>query len=339
MNYSLSDFAYSLPPDLIASVPLKDRAASRLLHLNRKTGACAHRQFANLIDYLNPNDLLVLNNTKVIPARCYGEKASGGKVEILIERIRDAHTAVAHLKANRKTPVHSCVYFSEGLEAIVASRQDDLFELVFNQPLLSWLNVHGHMPLPPYIKRAADKKDTERYQTVYAEQEGAVAAPTAGLHFNHYLLQQLKEKGVQTTTVTLHVGAGTFKPVKHENLDEHEMHTEWMSVSEEACRAVTQVRARGGRGIAVGTTSARALETAAQKGDLKPYEGETRLFIRPGFSFHVVEGLITNFHLPKSTLLMLVSAFAGYEATGKCYQAAIGERYRFYSYGDAMFID
>ena len=315
MNYSLSDFAYSLPPDLIASVPLKDRVASRLLHLNRKTGACAHRQFANLIDYLNPNDLLVLNNTKVIPARCYGEKASGGKVEILIERIRDAHTAVAHLKANRKTPVHSCVYFSEGLEAIVASRQDDLFELVFNQPLLS------------------------RYQTVYAEQEGAVAAPTAGLHFNHYLLQQLKEKGVQTTTVTLHVGAGTFKPVKHENLDEHEMHTEWMSVSEEACRAVTQVRARGGRVIAVGTTSARALETAAQKGDLKPYEGETRLFIRPGFSFHVVEGLITNFHLPKSTLLMLVSAFAGYEATGKCYQAAIGERYRFYSYGDAMFID
>lgn len=334
----VADFKFDLPDELIAHYPLAQRSASRLLVLEGDSGALAHRQFIDLLDYVTANDLLVFNNTKVIPARLFAHKDTGGKVEILVERVLDEHRVLAHVRASKAPKPGTRLLLDEDTAVVMLGRQDSLFELEFEQPVLPVLDRLGHMPLPPYIDRADELADRERYQTVYGEHLGAVAAPTAGLHFDEPMLQQLKDKGAQTAFVTLHVGAGTFQPVRVEHIEDHHMHQEWLSVSQEVVDAVAACKARGGRVIAVGTTSVRALETAAQTGQLQPYNGDTTIFIYPGRPFHVVDVLVTNFHLPESTLLMLVSAFAGYSATMAAYSAAVAERYRFFSYGDAMLI-
>lgn len=334
----VADFKFDLPDELIAHYPLAQRSASRLLVLEGDSGALAHRKFIDLLDYVTANDLLVFNNTKVIPARLFAHKDTGGKVEILVERVLDEHRVLAHVRASKAPKPGTRLLLDEDTAVVMLGRQDSLFELEFEQPVLPVLDRLGHMPLPPYIDRADELADRERYQTVYGEHLGAVAAPTAGLHFDEPMLQQLKDKGAQTAFVTLHVGAGTFQPVRVEHIEDHHMHQEWLSVSQEVVDAVAACKARGGRVIAVGTTSVRALETAAQTGQLQPYNGDTTIFIYPGRPFHVVDVLVTNFHLPESTLLMLVSAFAGYSATMAAYSAAVAERYRFFSYGDAMLI-
>ncbi|KAG1657133.1 S-adenosylmethionine:tRNA ribosyltransferase-isomerase [Nymphon striatum] len=305
---------------LIAQEALEDRTASRLLHLNATVtpAEVSDKQFSDVIDLINPNDLLIFNDTRVIPARLNGHKESGGKVEVLIERILDNHRALAHIRAN-KSP------------KIKFTNEESIFKL---------LDQHGHIPLPPYIEREDTEADKERYQTVFAEKVGAVAAPTAGLHFTNELLESLKDKGVKTAQITLHVGAGTFLPVRVDNLEEHVMHAEWVEVSQETCDAVAACKARGGKVVAVGTTSVRSLESAALKtGILEPFSSDTRLFITPGFQFNVVDAMITNFHVPESTLLMLVSAFSGYENIMSTYEHAVTEKYRFFSYGDAMFLE
>ncbi|MCJ8168721.1 tRNA preQ1(34) S-adenosylmethionine ribosyltransferase-isomerase QueA [Atopomonas sediminilitoris] len=338
----VSDFRFDLPADLIAHYPLAERRGSRLLVLEGASGALAHRQFADVLEYLRPGDLMVFNNTRVIPARVFGRKASGGKVEVLVERVTGERTVLAHVRASKSPkPGSQLLLGEEGAEqhtVDMLGRQGELFELSFVEPVLPLLERIGHMPLPPYIERADESADRERYQTVYADRAGAVAAPTAGLHFDQALLAALADKGVDTAFVTLHVGAGTFQPVRVENIEDHHMHSEWLEVGDEVVAKVAACRARGGRVIAVGTTSVRSLETAAQSGELKPYSGDTQIFIYPGKSFHVVDALVTNFHLPESTLLMLVSAFAGYPETMAAYRTAVAERYRFFSYGDAMFI-
>ena len=334
-----ADFRFDLPPELIAQHPVAERPASRLLHLDRATGAIADRGFRDLPDLLRPGDLLVLNDTRVIPARLWGRKETGGRVEVLVERVLGESEALAHVRASKSPKPGSELWFEDDVRARVAGREADLFRLVFDRPLMPFLESRGHMPLPPYITREDAALDVERYQTVYAEKPGAVAAPTAGLHFDETLLSTLTAKGVLQARVTLHVGAGTFQPVRVDDIREHRMHAEWLRVPAEVVEAVNSTRERGGRVVAVGTTVVRSLETAALGGTLQAYEGETDIFITPGFRFRVVDALITNFHLPESTLLMLVSAFAGHETIMRAYRHAVEQRYRFFSYGDAMFIE
>jgi S-adenosylmethionine:tRNA ribosyltransferase-isomerase len=336
---SRSDFRFDLPPELIAQRPLPERGASRLLTLDGPTGALRDLAFADLTELLRPGDLLVLNDTRVIPARLFGRKESGGRVEVLVERLCAADEALVHVRAS-KPPRPGTRLQLEGGEALeVLGREGDLFRLrALDADLPTLMEHHGHMPLPPYIERPDEAADKERYQTVYARRAGAVAAPTAGLHFDEGILERLTERGVESVHVTLHVGAGTFQPVRAERLDEHVMHAEWLEVSEAVCERVRATRAAGGRVVAVGTTCVRSLESAAQGGGIAPLVGETRLFIRPGYRFRVVDAMITNFHLPESTLLMLVCAFAGYEAVMAAYRHAVEARYRFFSYGDAMFL-
>ena len=318
----VTDFSFELPESLIAHYPMPERSSCRLLSLDGPTGALTHGTFTDLLDKLNPGDLLVFNNTRVIPARLFGRKASGGKIEVLVERMLDDKRILAHIRAS-KAP-------KPGAELLLG---DD--------SVLDILNSIGHMPLPPYIDRPDEDADRELYQTVYSEKPGAVAAPTAGLHFDEPLLEKLRAKGVEMAFVTLHVGAGTFQPVRVDTIEDHIMHSEYAEVPQDVVDAVLAAKARGNRVIAVGTTSVRSLESAAQaaKNDLiEPFFDDTQIFIYPGFQYKVVDALVTNFHLPESTLIMLVSAFAGYQHTMNAYKAAVEEKYRFFSYGDAMFI-
>ncbi|MBK8972243.1 MAG: tRNA preQ1(34) S-adenosylmethionine ribosyltransferase-isomerase QueA [Hahellaceae bacterium] len=337
----VDDFDYHLPDELIARYPLAERSASRLLCLARPSGQIRHEMFRSLENLIRPGDLLVFNNTRVIPARLFAQKASGGKIEVLIERVLSARECIAQIRAS-KAPKPGTLIVLEGGEPLTMTGRDGMFfrlSAAPGQSLFKLLERHGHMPLPPYITRPDEASDQERYQTVYGVVPGAVAAPTAGLHFDDGLLQTLRHKGVEMGYVTLHVGAGTYQPVRVERLEDHVMHAEWLQVDEKLCQQVAEARQRGGRVIAVGTTSVRALESAAASGKLSPFEGDTRIFIYPGYPFKVVDGLVTNFHLPKSTLLMLVSAMAGWNAIRRAYQEAIAQQYRFFSYGDAMFIE
>ncbi|MCP4997041.1 MAG: tRNA preQ1(34) S-adenosylmethionine ribosyltransferase-isomerase QueA [Gammaproteobacteria bacterium] len=334
-----ADFNYHLPERLIAQFPAEERSGSRMLTLSGESGVCGDRHFSDLPSLLNPGDLLVFNDTRVIPARLYGQKESGGRVEILIERLQSTDTALAHIRASKSPRPDSKILIDGGGELRVTGRQNALFEIEsLDQGLLPLMEQSGHIPLPPYISRDDENLDVDRYQTVYADRPGAVAAPTAGLHFDQPMLDRLTRMGVEQARVTLHVGAGTFQPVRVENLDDHLMHSEYLEVDEQVCEQVKATRARGGRVVAVGTTSVRSLESAGASGELKPYRGDTQLFIRPGYHFNVVDAMLTNFHLPESTLLMLISAFAGYDQVMAAYQHAVEAEYRFFSYGDAMFI-
>lgn len=342
----LSDFNFDLPNHLIARYPTEQRTASRLLHLNGKSGHIEHRKFPDILDLLNKGDLLIFNNTRVIPARLLGQKDSGGKVEVLIERMLDDHKVLAHVKASKSPKAGTRLTLEEHVLGTVLGRQDALFEIEFDGPqtVLELLETYGHMPLPPYIDRADEETDKERYQTVYNEKPGAVAAPTAGLHFDAELLQKLADKGVEQAFVTLHVGAGTFQPVRVDNILEHKMHSEYAEVPQEVIDAIIKTKENGGRVIAVGTTSVRSIESAAQESQhennqLQPFFGDTSIFIYPGYEFLVIDALITNFHLPESTLMMLVSAFAGSDNIKNAYQQAIENEYRFFSYGDSMFLE
>ncbi|MDH5517645.1 MAG: tRNA preQ1(34) S-adenosylmethionine ribosyltransferase-isomerase QueA [Gammaproteobacteria bacterium] len=331
-----SDFKYSLPSELIAQFPLKNRADSRLLVVNN--AELSDRRFSDILELINADDLLVFNNTRVIPARLYGKKASGGKIETLIERITGSNSALAHIKASKSPKPGTQLIFNEDFSAVVTGREGSLFSLDFNCPILPALERHGHIPLPPYIERDDDEHDIERYQTVYGSVPGAVAAPTAGLHFEQSILEALRQKGVDSCEVTLHVGAGTFQPVRVEDILDHHMHSEYIEVADATVAKIKACKARGGRVIAVGTTSVRSLESAVIDGEINSFAGDTDIFIYPGYQFKVVDVLITNFHLPESTLLMLVSALAGYENIMRAYRHAVAEKYRFFSYGDAMFI-
>ncbi len=336
------DFYFELPEALIAQQPLEERSQSRLLKLDKFSGQTTDLQFKNILDELNSGDLLVFNNTKVIPARLLAQKATGGKIEVFIERVLNEHQAKALLKSNKSVKLGSTIEF-DGVAKLRVSAKQGMFylvETIGDETLTDIMQAHGNMPLPPYITRDADEHDDERYQTVYADEQqaGAVAAPTAGLHFDNELLAQIKAKGISTAFVTLHVGAGTFQPVKTEDIESHQMHKEWIAVDENVCDLVKKTQARGNRVIAVGTTAVRCLETAAADGEIKPYVGDTQIFIYPGYDFKVIDGLITNFHLPESTLVMLVSTLAGRKNILAAYQHAIDEQYRFFSYGDAMLI-
>jgi S-adenosylmethionine:tRNA ribosyltransferase-isomerase len=334
-----SDFNYLLPAGLIAQKPLAERDASRLLCMDRDTGQIADRLFTDFIDLINERDLLVFNDTKVLPARLFGKKQSGGKVEILIERILDDHHAIAHIRASKAPKQGTLIELDGCCHCEVQGRADDLFQLKFTgAKLFALLEQIGHIPLPPYITRADDESDLTRYQTVFAREAGAVAAPTAGLHFDLAMMDKIKVRGVQTAFVTLHVGSGTFQPVRVELLSEHVMHKEYFAVSQATVDAASLARERAGRVIAIGTTAVRALESASKTGQLEPGFGDTDLFITPGYQFRSVDAMLTNFHLPESTLLMLVSAFAGYDSIMNAYQHAIDQTYRFFSYGDAMFL-
>jgi S-adenosylmethionine:tRNA ribosyltransferase-isomerase len=336
-----SDFNYHLPEELIAQTPLPVRHASRLLCLDKKKGELADKQFSDFIDLINSRDLLVFNDTKVIPARMFGAKASGGKVEILIERVLDEHHAIAHVRASKSPKEGALINLDGGYQCEVQGRADDLFRLEFkaDKPLLELLEQIGHIPLPPYISRVDDESDVNRYQSVFAKHAGAVAAPTASLHFDLAMMEKIKAKGIATAFVTLHVGSGTFQPVRVDDLSQHIMHKEYFNVSSEAVDAVRQAKARGGRVVAIGTTAVRALESASKTGQIKPGLGDTDLFITPGYQFNSVDAMLTNFHLPESTLLMLIAAFAGYQPVMGAYQHAIKQGYRFFSYGDAMFLE
>ena len=331
------DFNFNLPQSLIAQFPPAERGDSRLLYLNGSE--TQDLMFRDLESLLQPDDLLIFNNTKVIPARLFGRKSTGGRIEILIERITDENRALAHIRSS-KSPKAGATLILDGddSEVEVTGREGALFQLQFREPAIDVLNRIGHIPLPPYIERADGEDDQDRYQTVYAREEGAVAAPTAGLHFSDEMLQRLAGKGVRQEFITLHVGAGTFQPVRVENIAEHVMHSERIEVPQGICDAVAETREKGGRIIAVGTTVVRSLESAARDGELKPFSGETDIFITPGYQFKVIDGLLTNFHLPESTLLMLVSALAGHQRMMDAYQHAVEEKYRFFSYGDAMLI-
>ena len=336
-----SDFHYDLPVELIAQKPLPERSASRLLIVDAPHHSLADRAFIDLPSLLRAGDLLVFNDTRVLPARLFGRKPSGGAVEIMLERITGSHTAVAMLGVSKKPREGSLIELDDGTPVRVLGREGQFFELRFEctEPLEKLLLRVGHMPLPPYIARPDDPRDSERYQTVYARRPGAVAAPTAGLHFDAGLLETLRARGVDFDYITLHVGAGTFQPVRAEKIEDHEMHREWLNVGAELVEKIHRTRARGGRVIAVGTTVVRALEAArGERGEVEPFAGETRIFIFPGYRIASVDGLITNFHLPESTLLMLVSAFAGREFVLSAYRHAVEQRYRFYSYGDAMLV-
>ena len=335
-----SDFHFELPHDLIAQQPLAQRSASRLLVVDAATNRLDDRHFAELPGLLREGDLLVFNDTRVMPARLFGHKESGGAVEILVERVTAAHTARAQLGVSKKPKPDSRIVLADGTRLTVLDRDGEFFNLrceaseTFEHLLLRL----GRMPLPPYIERDADEADLERYQTVFARETGAVAAPTAGLHFDEALLQRLRDRGIAFGHVTLHVGAGTFQPMRVEALSEHVMHREWLNVGATLVEQVRETRARGGRVVAVGTTVVRALESALRDGELQPFAGETQIFIFPGYRIRSVDGLVTNFHLPESTLLMLVSAYAGRDRMLSAYAHAVQQRYRFFSYGDAMLI-
>lgn len=354
------DFYYNLPEELIAQHPCEVRSQSRLLHYSRQHKRIEHLRFDDIIDLLRPNDLLVFNNTRVIPARIYGTKQTGGKVEILIERLISEHQCLAHVKASKTPKAGSVITLtrhrneesdnpvdgSTNYKVTVEGRSGDLFILnsqsditASQHNMAEIMESIGHMPLPPYISRTDSDTDFSRYQTVYAETPGAVAAPTAGLHFDDELLTRIKAKGVDSAFVTLHVGAGTFQPVRSEKIEDHQMHHEYLVVPQETVDKCYQTRKRGGRIVAVGTTTVRSLESASSSGQLQAFAGETDIFIYPGYQFKSIDALITNFHLPESTLLMLISAFAGKDEVMRCYEEAVAEQYRFFSYGDAMFID
>jgi S-adenosylmethionine:tRNA ribosyltransferase-isomerase len=337
----LDDFDYSLPQELIAQAPAEERGGSRLLHLDGGTGALADGAFRDIAQLFIPGDVMVMNDTRVIKARLLGRKKSGGRVEVMVERVLDGGEALVQIGANHPTRAGTTLVFEQAGEATVLGREREFFRLRFEgcDDVFALLERHGAVPLPQYITRAAGTDDMERYQTVYARNRGAVAAPTAGLHFDRAQLDELQDRGVELAYVTLHVGAGTFQPVRVQDVAQHEMHGEWYDVPQATVNAISAAHARGGRVLAVGTTTLRALESAAGGGALKSGRGETRLFILPGYRFRVVERLLTNFHLPKSTLLMLVSAFAGMDNVRRAYRHAIAERYRFYSYGDAMLIE
>jgi len=332
------DFAYDLPPELIAQAPLPERSASRLLVLDGATGRIEDRRFPDIVELLEPGDLLVLNDTRVVPARLYGAKSTGGRVEILLERVLGPRRVRVQLRASRSPKPGGVLELPAGARAVVDARAGELFDLELDRDVEPYFAAHAEVPLPPYIERTPGEDDRERYQTVFARAPGAVAAPTAGLHFDDSLFARLDARGVERAFLTLHVGAGTFSPVRTEQIEAHRLHPEWVSVSAELCERIARTRAAGRRVVAVGTTAVRALETAAQRGRLEPYEGETDLFIYPGFVFRVVDALVTNFHLPESSLLMLVAAFAGREKTLAAYRHAVAARYRFFSYGDAMFV-
>ncbi len=335
-----TDFHYDLPEDRIAQAPLQERSASRLLVLDGATGALADQRFRDLPGLLRAGDLLVLNDTRVIPARLLGRKPTGGAVEVLVERVLDERRLLAHLRASKSPAAGTLLELEEDLPLRVLGRAAELFELAYEGegPVVEALERRGRTPLPPYIRRPAVPEDAERYQTVYARRAGAVAAPTAGLHFDAAVLGALAAKGVEVADITLHVGAGTFLPVRVDRLEEHRMHQEWVEVPAAVARAVQAARGRGGRVVAVGTTVVRALETASAAGEIRPFAGETDLFIYPGYRFRSVDALVTNFHLPESTLLMLVCAFAGTERVLAAYRHAVAAGYRFFSYGDAMFV-
>jgi len=336
-----TDFDFYLPDELIAQFPAKERSASRLLRLNGHSGELQDTQFAHLCEFIETGDLLIFNNTQVIKARLAGQKSTGGSIEALVERVIDDHHVLAHIRASKSPKPGSRLIFANAFEAEVESRQEDLFLLRIDsdRPILDLLDQYGALPLPPYITHTADETDDERYQTVYAKIPGAVAAPTAGLHFDEAMLKRLQDKGVHVAYVTLHVGAGTFQPVRVDNIHEHKMHSEIYSVPEETVALIQATKAADKKITAVGTTALRALESAAQSGEIKAGNGDTNIFITPGYQFKVVERLLTNFHLPKSTLMMLVSAFAGADNIKRAYQHAIEEKYRFFSYGDAMLIE
>lgn len=336
-----TEFDFYLPSELIAQFPTKERSASRLLRLNGNNGLISNEQFIDICQFIDAGDLMIFNNTKVIKARLTGQKQSGGAIEALIERIIDEHHVLAHVRASRSPKPGSRLIFANAFEAEVEAREDDLFLLRIDstKPILELLDECGTLPLPPYITHAADEFDDERYQTVFAKDPGAVAAPTAGLHFDDSVINKLKAKGVKIAYVTLHVGAGTFQPVRVDNINEHKMHSEIYSVPTETLALIEATQFSGKKVTAIGTTALRALESAARSGKLLAGNGETDIFITPGYKFKVVDRLLTNFHLPKSTLLMLVSAFAGLENIKKAYQHAIDQKYRFFSYGDAMLIE
>ncbi len=331
----ISDFDYSLPDELIAQHPARERRGSRLLEV---VNSLNDRLFVDLPGLLNPGDLLVFNDTRVIRARLRGRKETGGRAEILIERVLDEHIALAHVRASKSPKPGGRLDFSADVSATITGREGELFTLTFSDPVMPFLERYGEVPLPPYLNRPAESADDERYQTIYAKDPGAVAAPTAGLHFDAPMFDELLSAGVRHAFVTLHVGAATFQALRHENIVENRLHKERVQVDEACCDAINQVRAEGGRVIAVGTTSVRALECAARGDVLEPFIGETDLFILPGYRFHTIDAMITNFHLPQSSLLMLVAAFAGTERILQAYAHAVRERYRFFSYGDAMFL-
>lgn len=335
---NLNDFHYHLPDKLIASWPAPERTASRLLAV-KPDGGLDDLQFEDISTLVSSGDLLVLNDTRVIKARLRGAKPTGGAVEILVERVLSSTRAVAHVKANKTPRVGAVIHLKRGFEVTVTGRREGLFELELNGP--DWFDCMvdiGEVPLPPYLGRDVDASDTERYQTVFAKRDGAVAAPTAGLHFDDTLLEALRAQGVNTAFITLHVGAGTFQTIRDHDVANHVMHAEWLDVNDGTCDVIETTRKNGGRVIAVGTTVVRALESAARGGTLKSYRGDTQLFIKPGFDFHVVDAMVTNFHLPATTLMMLVAAFAGHTRILNAYNHAVREKYRFFSYGDAMFL-
>ncbi len=338
----VADFSFELPDELIARYPMAERTASRLLTLDGNSGDVADKQFTDILAMVNPGDLMVFNNTRVIPARLFGQKQTGGKLEILVERMLDDKRILAHVRSSKSPKVDSTICLDGGYEMTMLARHDALFELELSgaKTILEVLEEVGHMPLPPYIDRPDEDTDKERYQTVYNQNPGAVAAPTAGLHFDDEILTQLKAKGVNTAFVTLHVGAGTFQPVRVDNILEHKMHSEWAQVPQDVVDQIKATKAAGNRVIAVGTTSVRSLESAAQasQGELEPFSSDTDIFIYPGYEFKVVDAMVTNFHLPESTLIMLISAFAGFDEVKNAYQHAIAQKYRFFSYGDAMFV-
>lgn len=337
----LSDFSFDLPDALIARYPLSRRTESRLMCLKAGDVFPVHAQFDHVLELIQPGDLLVFNDTRVIPARLHGQKVTGGQVELLVERILDKQRVLGQLRSSKPARIGDVLTFADGVQLEVVNRSSRFYELKYtadDQHILEVIEAIGKIPLPPYMQREPDESDKERYQTVYAKHKGSVAAPTAGLHFDEDLLNALRAKGVEMNYLTLHIGVGTFAPVRVDDIKQHEMHPEYLQVSQALCEHIQQVKARGGRVIAVGTTSLRALETASQGGDIAPYDGETSIFIYPGYTFRCADVLITNLHLPGSTLMMLVCAFGGYERLMKAYQEAVERQYRFYSYGDAMWI-
>lgn len=337
----LSDFNFDLPPALIARFPLPERTASRLMCVNPAEQSVTHQRFSDLINFVKPGDLLVFNDTRVIPARLYGRKETGGQVEVLIERVLDSERVLAQMRVSKAPKTGDHIIMSDNVKLEVVGRRDQFFELQYHgsdQSILDVVEKLGQIPLPPYMEREPDESDLERYQTVYAKHKGSVAAPTAGLHFDEQLLERLRQKNVEMAYLTLHIGAGTFAPVRVDNIVEHKMHAEYIEVKDALCQQIAATKARSNRVIAVGTTSLRALESASQGGETKPFMGDTSIFIFPGYEFKCVDALVTNFHLPSSTLLMLVCAFAGHDLVMRAYREAVAESYRFYSYGDAMFL-
>jgi S-adenosylmethionine:tRNA ribosyltransferase-isomerase len=335
----LQEFDYNLPQELIATKPLKTRSASKMMHLDKQSNTIKHKNFSDIVDILNTGDLLIMNDTKVIPARLFGKKETGGNIEILITTILDKYNAMAMLKSNSKIKTPLKIVLDSSIVLDVITRDDASFKISMPKPVLEILNTYGRIPIPPYMQRLDDHDDKQRYQTVYAEKPGAVAAPTAGLHFDENIITKLKAKGVVIETVTLHVGIGTFQNVKCENIKDHKMHSEYFEVTKECAQAWQQAKANGNRVVAVGTTSVRSLESAWDGVKVSPKTGDTDIFITPGYKFNAIDALITNFHLPKSTLIMLICALGGYDFIMQAYREAVEKEYRFFSYGDAMFIE